>query len=411
MEQQGISKLDLKRQNRMQILKLLKQQGPTSRIDIAGILELTRAAVTIITNEMIDQGIISEIGEQKSMSERAPRGRKKILIDINHNYKFALGVLIDDDQISVGLSTLAGDVLDKRNITFDESANYSTVIDFIKTSVGEIMSHNCLDESHILGIGVGVLPSTYSRINVWSDGDKPDYSSLEMDIRGFSELPIIFENSVKAVAMANLDFQKVKVTKPQNVAFFQYGENFGNVILTENEPIKSRNEKTNIIEGLRVAPGENGTLKEQIAPAAIIARVQEQFSATQTPHLYEATNGDASRITLALIKEASDSGDEGVTTVLESVLRSMCVLVNNLACVANPERIILHGFNQNTKFLLDLLLQRGAEYMGKDTADLLMQSNIDVRVRFLGGCSVVIRELFFKRGGFDMNYVPTEIEF
>ncbi|NLZ47058.1 MAG: ROK family transcriptional regulator, partial [Clostridiales bacterium] len=50
MDQVGISKLDLKRQNRMQVLKILKQQGPTSRIDIAGILELTRAAVTIITN-------------------------------------------------------------------------------------------------------------------------------------------------------------------------------------------------------------------------------------------------------------------------------------------------------------------------------------------------------------------------
>ena len=56
MEQHGISKLDLKRRNRMQVLKILKQRGPTSRIDIAGTLELTRAAVTIITNEMIEQG-------------------------------------------------------------------------------------------------------------------------------------------------------------------------------------------------------------------------------------------------------------------------------------------------------------------------------------------------------------------
>lgn len=56
MEQHGISKLDLKRQNRMQVLKILKQRGPTSRIDIATMLELTRAAVTIITNEMIEQG-------------------------------------------------------------------------------------------------------------------------------------------------------------------------------------------------------------------------------------------------------------------------------------------------------------------------------------------------------------------
>ena len=60
MEQFGISKLDLKRRNRMQILKQLQQHGPTSRIDLSSSLELTRAAVTIITNEMIEQGVLYE---------------------------------------------------------------------------------------------------------------------------------------------------------------------------------------------------------------------------------------------------------------------------------------------------------------------------------------------------------------
>ena len=50
----GISKLDLKRRNRMQILKVVREQGPIPRVDISAILGITRAAVTIITNEMID---------------------------------------------------------------------------------------------------------------------------------------------------------------------------------------------------------------------------------------------------------------------------------------------------------------------------------------------------------------------
>ena len=42
MEYQGISKLDLKRRNRMQILKVIKECGPISRVDIASALEITR---------------------------------------------------------------------------------------------------------------------------------------------------------------------------------------------------------------------------------------------------------------------------------------------------------------------------------------------------------------------------------
>ena len=63
---------------------------------------------------MIEQGIIQEIGEYKHVTEKAPRGRKKILIDINHHYKFVIGVTVEEDIVSVGLSTLAGAVLDKR---------------------------------------------------------------------------------------------------------------------------------------------------------------------------------------------------------------------------------------------------------------------------------------------------------
>ena len=153
MEQHGISKLDLKRRNRMQVLKILKQRGPTSRIDIASALELTRAAVTIITNEMIDQGIISEIGEYKHISEKAPRGRKKILIDINHHYKFALGMTVEEELVSIGLSTLAGDVLDKRNLRINDSTDRKTIYNFFVKSMNDVLSDNCLDQSSLLGIG------------------------------------------------------------------------------------------------------------------------------------------------------------------------------------------------------------------------------------------------------------------
>ena len=60
----GISKLDLKRRNRMQILRVVREQGPISRVDISTALQITRAAVTIITNEMISQHILEEIGEE-----------------------------------------------------------------------------------------------------------------------------------------------------------------------------------------------------------------------------------------------------------------------------------------------------------------------------------------------------------
>ena len=80
----GISKLDLKRRNRMQVLKAVREKGPISRVDIAALLQITRAAVTIITNEMIDQHILEEVGEEPAEPNGSTRkGRRKILLDIN----------------------------------------------------------------------------------------------------------------------------------------------------------------------------------------------------------------------------------------------------------------------------------------------------------------------------------------
>ena len=95
----GISKLDLKRQNRMQIIRLLRSSGPTSRIDIARKIAITKAAVTIITNEMIEQGVLYEKGEQAPKSAKLSRGRKKILLDINPTYKMDMGLVLDGGSL------------------------------------------------------------------------------------------------------------------------------------------------------------------------------------------------------------------------------------------------------------------------------------------------------------------------
>ena len=59
----GISKLDLKRINRMQVLRTVWEAGPISRVDLSQMLQITRASITQITNAMIAEGILVEIGE------------------------------------------------------------------------------------------------------------------------------------------------------------------------------------------------------------------------------------------------------------------------------------------------------------------------------------------------------------
>jgi predicted NBD/HSP70 family sugar kinase len=408
MEQHGISKLDLKRRNRMQVLKILKQYGPTSRIDIAGTLELTRAAVTIITNEMIDQGIIAEIGEYKHVSEKAPRGRKKILIDINHHYKFALGITVEDDTVSVGLSTLSGDVLDKRNIRINETTERKAIYSFFVKSMNEILTDNCLDQSALLGIGFAIFPTMYSRMDVSIENGEPDFSKLQHFMSSYTSLPMVFDNSVKGMAMANIDFRKDFDPDRRNVGFLQYGKTLNYVFANINEPIIAYDNRTDFVNKMIINPsaeqvcecGRKGCVESEIAPDAVLGKIYKVFSKEQTPFLWQAAKGDKSAINKELICASYGKKDQAVVDIIDRAYLLMAVLVNNLYLSSNPERIVLHKFYFSGELSFDKFKESVAKIGGERVANAVHMSVIEEKHRFLSGCALVIRELFYNCGGY-----------
>ena len=413
MEQHGISKLDLKRRNRMQVLKILKQRGPTSRIDIAGMLELTRAAVTIITNEMIEQGIIQEIGEYKHVNEKAPRGRKKILIDINHHYKFAIGVTVEEDVVSVGLSTLAGDVLDKRNAAVDQNTDRKDIYDFIERSIREVMSDNCLDKSSILGIGFGIFPTMYGQLNIDVNDGAPNYKRVRDYVAKFTDLPVVFDNSVKGTAMANIDFQKTKDPNRQNIAFLQYGTTMHFVVTNLNDPIVSYDNRTGFVDKMIINPsaterctcGRRGCVENELTPQAIIRKIGAVYSKEATPKLYEATEGDRSKLDLGLIYNSYVHDEMAVVKVIDSTLELTAVLLNNLYFSTNPQKIVLHHFRfaagSDDDAFFSMLKNHVTAIGGARVASKIEPSIIEDKHRFLAGCAIALRELFFDKGGYN----------
>ena len=409
MEQHGISKLDLKRRNRMQVLKILKTRGPTSRIDIAGTLELTRAAVTIITNEMIEQGIIQEIGEYRHVTEKAPRGRKKILIDINHHYKFVVGVTIEEQNISVGLSTLSGAVLDKRNLEVNEDTPYEKIEGFILDSVKEILSDNCLTQENILGIGFGIFPTMYDKLGIKMVDAEPDYSSAFANVRKFTDLPLVFDNSVKGTAMANIDFLKTKDPNRHNIAFLHYGNTVHFVVTNLNEPIISYDNRTNFVDKMIINPnadtvcqcGRRGCVENELTPMATRRKIKDVFSAEGTPFLYEAARGNFDSVTKEMIFVAYDKGDPEVVRILDERLKLTAVLLNNLYFSTNPQKIVLHNFNFRDENEFIRLKNAVTEVGGALVASKIELSIIEDKHRFLSGCALAIRDLFFNKGGFE----------
>ena len=379
-----------------------------SRIDIADALSLTRAAVTIIINEMIEQNILHEIGEAYPQSyEKIPKGRKKILIDINHNYKFIIGAVIESAEISVGLCTLAGDVLDKLRREVTEESTPESIMEFVSSSVGLMMTNSCLDSKRILGIGVGIQPSVFGLMGVsMNESGEGDFSSVKKLLVNEYGLPVVIDNSVKGIAYANLDFFRDRFYSATNAILLQYGWNYYSVVVAADEALEGYNLAACNIDNIIVAPGgeplegyADGSVKAELSVEALCRRVRRIYSEKNTPILYKLTGGDVDAVTFNAILDAYSLGDKGVETEKKHSIQLLTVLLNNLLYAVNPEVIILHNFPDFEKDEAEYqrLIPRTVR-QGDDSR--IIRSGVEQKHAFLGGCSLALRKLFLAEGGY-----------
>lgn len=404
MEYQGISKLDLKRRNRMQILKVIKECGPISRVDIAGALEITRAAVTIITNEMIEEGVLYEVGEAPVSLENLQKGRRKILIDINPNYKFALGVTISENGVSIGLSNLMPEVLDKNSMYPTEETSYEEIVGFIISETNRMLQNSCLDSSKILGMGISVQPELCCKMKVYFKDGKLDFTNLTETFESKLNIPVICMNSISALALSNQE--KNIAERFGNYIFIKFGKNINMSILLENEVMHEYVNHTSQVEriicrpsgGAKLSGYPDGSVKAEMTKDAVIAKYTAVLSKEDTPVFWEATEGNPENINYKTITLSASKGEKKVLAVMDDFLECLAMLINNLSVAFFARYIVLHDFFMN-EWVFDRFKKLVAEKCGEDIARKIRVSRTENNMEFSSGCAISIYEFFYKKGG------------
>ncbi len=404
MEQRGISKLDLKRRNRMQILRVIREAGPISRVDVASALEITRAAVTIITNEMIEEGVLMEIGEAPVNTEKLQKGRRKILIDINVNSRFALGATVDEKEVSVGLTNLNSDVLDKASMVIDERTTSKDIINYIIKTSNEMVENSCLTKDKVLGLGVGVVPSMWGKLKIFYKDGVLDFTSFIDKLSGGLDFDIHCGNAIGLMALASNDY-RIQNGYQTNTAFIHNGNQVNLAIINKNELSSDYYSYTSMIEKYIVCPDgkqyegyPNGSVKAELSRTAMLNAVYEIFSKDKTPVLYELTDGDRNNISMDNVFMALMRGEEPVKSLVDGIIAKYTVLLNNLAISHFAKKIVLHNFKLNEK-QFDYVKREMIRLVSEDIADRVVLSKLDGKNNFLGGCSLIIQDNFFIKGG------------
>ena len=90
MKKLGVNRDNQKKTNRGLILRLIATEQCTSRVDLARMTGLTKAAISQIVNELIDLDYLVETQKEQS----ADLGRKPVGLDISPNAPHYAGIQI-----------------------------------------------------------------------------------------------------------------------------------------------------------------------------------------------------------------------------------------------------------------------------------------------------------------------------
>lgn len=403
MSYTGINLESVKANNRSSILKLLNEQGPTSRKDMAQILGLTPASVTQNCADLIAAGILCEEGEVKD-SNRA--GRRKILIGINYTCRYVLSVCIELESTYITLSDLRGENRTARIIKTEASAPPYQFLQSVAQECNLLIQNAAIQKEMILGVGVsipglvdrekGVSRSAY---RIW---EKP------VDVRGilsqYLNFPILLDNNVNAFAKAELLFGGSR--EKANLLFMKWGPGIGSAIVVHNQLYESRFSKEGELGHVTIEKngklcrcGRRGCLETIANIHAVANQISEACTAEEMPVLYDLVGGDVTLIRGRNIEWWFQAQDEGFWRVMDRVVDQVARNLSNAVTIMAPDAVVLYGQVFQLPGVKERFLQRCAEYDANYGADYLTMSTLSDKIDFIGPLAVVVNELFLSPGG------------
>ena len=381
-------------------MKIIKNEGPISRVDIASRLGLTRAAITIITDDLISQEVIYEVGSDNNRNAKRTQGRRKIFLDINANYRFAFGICAEGNHVSMGLSTLGGDSLDKINLEINtENSSVETFCELVKNAYNKLLKNNYLDNTMIIGIGVGCDTDFYNVIGIGSNEKTNEQKLLADALYKTFSMPICIDNSSLTLALANIYFpEKRDGVIVSDAIFLQCHDSFGIIKFSNsNKEFDINNDMINVddyiinFNGREVDGTPRGSLKAEISKTALKDKISARYP-------------DISNEMINMIIEGYNS--ENVIDAVEiknECIRMFGTFLYNLIQTKKVQRIILHKFQFSDYDYAYLLKFLESEFDDKSVQHVICRSRIGENYAFLGGCALAVREFFVECGGLDLR--------
>lgn len=318
--------------NRRLILETIIQEETISRASLAQRTGLTKATVSAIVANLMEQNLILEIG-----SDNTSLGRKPILLTFNANCGSVISLDLNNTTISVLTSNLRGE--NCALSLHEHIVNKETILHTLEEIIADTIEQLPLTQYGPVGIGIGIHGTVFQNEVLFTPYAPYEKLPFKRHLEERFHLPIFLDNEANLSVVGEQTFWY----NVSNIIGVSVHSGIGVGVMIHRALYSGINGNagefghTIIEQNGRPCPCGNQGCLEQYASERVIL---EQFSirhSTESP------------TTLDEFLTAYANQDEIALTLIEEFISYMALAINNLSATFNPDVVVI-----NSAFIINI---------------------------------------------------------
>lgn len=345
----------LKRRNKSLILSMINQKSPISRSELTHHTDLSKVTITRLVKELLEEEIVREIGLDVSSG-----GRRPILLELNPDSGFIIGLDVGLDSICAGLTNLKGNILMGVKRKNEVSKTGRELVQRMKEVVDELLSQTDIRSDirpeKIKGIGVSMPGLIDAKEGVILFGHVVNEKKIPLRalLKEHFTYPIYVDNDANVGVLGERYVGVGKEVK--NILYLHVKRHqkdrmsLGCSFVIDGRIYRGASQTSGEL-GLRVPIEKVGDLKEEDVAGLLPWVIDPSFSeqAVQLvrsgrPSLLKTmVKDDLEAVTFDTVLEAARKKDRVALDVFDQIGHKLGARIAFLVNFLNPELVILGG--------------------------------------------------------------------
>lgn len=307
------------------ILESILNYGPISRADLSKKLNLTKATISAIVQDLIDHSLVIEIG-----SKDTHVGRKPILLCFNQKCAYAISIDLNAEYIAVCLSDLKGEKIYSSH--YKNNLDSETLLEKLKAIIKHIITLVPDSKYGVVGITVGIHGITFNNEIIFTPYYNLTGLDIASDLNNTFNIPVYIENEANLSVIG----EKAFFNDYSNIVNISIHTGVGLGLIIDNKLYTGYNGFAGEFGHSIVVPngkpcpcGNNGCLEQYVSETSLLRH-------------YSQLKGSEIKDIDVLISDYL-YGDIEANQVIKSFIDYMSIAVNNILNTFNPHIIIINS--------------------------------------------------------------------